>query len=63
VDQNCPSKNQKNYVPGFSAKYSTIWGRNMNTKHTTGEHNYWQLTWIFGEDLLENKGQKISVME
>jgi hypothetical protein len=38
LEQNYPSQNQKNtYVPGFSPKYSTIWGRNMDTKHTTGE--------------------------
>jgi hypothetical protein len=24
------------HVPGFSPKYFTIWGRNMDTKHTTG---------------------------
>jgi hypothetical protein len=24
------------HVPGFSRKYFTIWGRNMDTKHTTG---------------------------
>jgi hypothetical protein len=35
--QNFPSQNQKTYVPGFSPKYFTIWGRNMDTKHTTGE--------------------------
>jgi hypothetical protein len=29
--------NQKTYVPVFSQKYFTIWGRNMDTKHTTGE--------------------------
>jgi hypothetical protein len=28
---------KKTYVPGFSPKYFTIWGRNMDTKHTTGE--------------------------
>jgi hypothetical protein len=28
---------KKTYVPGFSQKYFTIWGRNMDTKHTTGE--------------------------
>jgi hypothetical protein len=37
VEQNYPSQNQKNGVPGFSPKYFTIWGRNMDTKHTTGE--------------------------
>jgi hypothetical protein len=30
-----PSQNQKTHVPGFSPKYFTIWGRNMDTKHTT----------------------------
>jgi hypothetical protein len=30
-------KTKKKYVPGFSPKYFTIWGRNMDTKHTTGE--------------------------
>jgi hypothetical protein len=30
-------QNQKTHVPGFSPKYFTIWGRNMVTKHTTGE--------------------------
>jgi hypothetical protein len=25
------------YVPGFSPKYFTIWDRNTDTKHTTGE--------------------------
>jgi hypothetical protein len=34
---NYPSQNQKTHVPGFSPKYFTIWGRNMDTKHTTGE--------------------------
>jgi hypothetical protein len=24
-------------LSGFSPKYFTIWGRNMDTKHTTGE--------------------------
>jgi hypothetical protein len=51
----------KTYVPGFSPKYFTIWGRNMDTKRTTGK----QITgnrWIFGEDLLENKGKKRSEM-
>jgi hypothetical protein len=37
VEQNYPSQNQKTYIPGFSPKYFTIWGRNMETKHTTGE--------------------------
>jgi hypothetical protein len=37
VEQNYPSQNQKTYVPGFSPKYFTIWGRNMDTKHTTGK--------------------------
>jgi hypothetical protein len=37
VEQSYPSQNQKTYVPGFSLKYFTIWGRNMDTKHTTGE--------------------------
>jgi hypothetical protein len=32
-----PSQNQKTHVPGFSPKYFTIRGRNMDTKHTTGE--------------------------
>jgi hypothetical protein len=30
-------KTKKTYVPGFSPKYFTIGGRNMDTKHTTGE--------------------------
>jgi hypothetical protein len=30
-------KTKKTHVPGFSPKYLTIWGRNMVTKHTTGE--------------------------
>jgi hypothetical protein len=30
-------KTKKTYVPGFSTKYLTIWGRNMDIKHTTGE--------------------------
>jgi hypothetical protein len=30
-------KIKKIYVPGFSPKYSTIWGRNMDTKHTARE--------------------------
>jgi hypothetical protein len=37
VEQNYPSQNQKTHVPGFSPKYFTTWGRNMDTKHTTGE--------------------------
>jgi hypothetical protein len=37
LEQNYPSQNQKTYVPGFSPKYFTIWGRNMVTKHATGE--------------------------
>jgi hypothetical protein len=37
VEQNYPSQNQKTYVSGFSPKYLTICGRNMDTKHTTGE--------------------------
>jgi hypothetical protein len=36
VEQNYPSQSQKTYVPGFSPKYFTIWGRNMDTKHTAG---------------------------
>jgi hypothetical protein len=28
---------KKTYVPGFSPKYFTICGRNMDTKHTTGK--------------------------
>jgi hypothetical protein len=44
VEQNYSSQNKKTYVPGFSPKYFTIWGRNMDTKHT----NYWQLRYIFG---------------
>jgi hypothetical protein len=36
-DFNLFSQNQKTHVPGFSPKYFTIWGRNMDTKHTTGE--------------------------
>jgi hypothetical protein len=32
-----PHKTKKTYVPGFSPKYFTIWGRNMDTKRTTGE--------------------------
>jgi hypothetical protein len=31
------SQNQETYVSGFSQKYSTIWGTNMDTKHTTDE--------------------------
>jgi len=31
------TKPKKPYVPGFSPKYSTIWGRNVDTKHTTDE--------------------------
>jgi hypothetical protein len=31
------TKPKKTYVPGFSAKYFTIWSRNMDTKHTTGK--------------------------
>jgi hypothetical protein len=30
-------KKKKTHVPGFSPKYLSIWGRNMDTKHTTGE--------------------------
>jgi hypothetical protein len=30
-------KTKQTYVPGFSPKYFTIWGRNMDTNHTTGE--------------------------
>jgi hypothetical protein len=30
-------KTEKTYGPGFSPRYFTIWGRNMVTKHTTGE--------------------------
>jgi hypothetical protein len=30
-------KTKKTHVPGFSPNYFTIWGRNMVTKHTTGE--------------------------
>jgi hypothetical protein len=37
VEQNHSSQNQKTRVPGFSPKYSSIWGRNMDTKHTTGK--------------------------
>jgi hypothetical protein len=37
VEQNYPSQDQKTDVPGFSPRYFTIWGRNMDTKHTTGE--------------------------
>jgi hypothetical protein len=37
VEQKYPSQNQKPHVPGFSPKYFTIWGRNMDTTHTTGE--------------------------
>jgi hypothetical protein len=37
VEQKYPSQNQKTHVPGFSPKYFTIRGRNMDTKHTTGE--------------------------
>jgi hypothetical protein len=37
VEQNNPSQNQKSHVPGFSQKYITVWGRDMDTKHTTGE--------------------------
>jgi hypothetical protein len=36
MEQNYLSQNQKTYVRGFSPKYFTIWGRNMDT-HTTGE--------------------------
>jgi hypothetical protein len=28
---------QKTYVLGFNSKYSTIWGRNTDTEHKTGE--------------------------
>jgi hypothetical protein len=31
------NKTKKTYVPGFSPKYFTIWGSNMDTKHTTGK--------------------------
>jgi hypothetical protein len=44
----------KTHVPGFSPKYFTIWGTNMDTKHTAGEQ-------IF-VDLLENQGKKRSEM-
>jgi hypothetical protein len=37
VEQKYPSQNQKTHVPGFSPKYFTIWSRNMDTRHTTGE--------------------------
>jgi hypothetical protein len=37
VEQNYPSQNQKTYIPDFSPNYSTIWGRNMDNKYTTGE--------------------------
>jgi hypothetical protein len=30
-------KTKKSYVPGFSPKYFTICGRNMDSKHTTDE--------------------------
>jgi hypothetical protein len=30
-------KTRKNYVPRFSPKYFTIWGRKMDTNHTTGK--------------------------
>jgi hypothetical protein len=32
-----PHKTKKKYVPGFSPKYFAIWGRNVDTKHTTGK--------------------------
>jgi hypothetical protein len=35
--KNILHKTKKTHVPGFSPKYFTIWGRNMDTKHTTGE--------------------------
>jgi hypothetical protein len=35
--KNILHKTTKTHVPGFSPKYFTIWGRNMDTKHTTGE--------------------------
>jgi hypothetical protein len=47
----------KTHVPGFSPRYFSIRGRNMDTKHTTGEQ-ITGLRWIFGEDLLENQGKK-----
>jgi hypothetical protein len=37
VPYNIPIINKKTHVPGFSPKYFTIWGRNMDTKHTIGE--------------------------
>jgi hypothetical protein len=48
MEQKYPSQKQSTYVPGLSPKYSTIWGRNMDTKHTTGEKllatemDYWR---------------------
>jgi hypothetical protein len=30
-------RTKKTYVPGFSPKYFTMWGRNVDTKHTTGK--------------------------
>jgi hypothetical protein len=30
-------RNREKYLHKFSQKYFTIWGRNMDTKHTTGE--------------------------
>jgi hypothetical protein len=37
VEKNYPSQNRKTYVPSFSQNDSTMWGRNIDTKHTTGE--------------------------
>jgi hypothetical protein len=37
AEQNYPVQKKKTYEPGFSPKYFTIWGRNMDIKHTTGK--------------------------
>jgi hypothetical protein len=39
-----------------------LYGAETWTLNTQQANNYWQLRWIFGEDLLENQGKKRSEM-
>jgi hypothetical protein len=53
-------------VPGFSPKYFTIWGRNMDTKHTTGEQiagnwdGFLEKIW---EKIKERKVRNVTIRE
>jgi hypothetical protein len=61
VEQNYPSQNTKLMYQAL-VQSILLYGAETWTLNTQQGKNYWQLRWIFGDNLLENQGKERSEM-